>query len=453
MRILLVIPELSIGGTERQALLLAKELQELGHTVRLLALRPSRRPLPFEEGVDTVTANVRSYSPGTFLLVLRQVATFKPDIIHSFLFGFDFLPNLAARLLRVPCIVSSRRQLATWRKRHHLIWQNLGNLLVHAVIANSRASADYCFSQERFLARGHIFSIPNVYEPRHCTDSGALPEPGSPALVNIANFWPGKGQAMLIRAFSQFVRDAPQASLWLAGEGCEQETCRRLVGDLDIEGHVTFLGARDDINRILAQADLYVHSSTMESSPNAILEAMGAGIPIIATACAGVSELLDGGDIGTLVPADDESSLVAAIDYAMGIGREEVANKSKRAKAVAMERHEPQSVATRYAELYGRLLAASTGKDTAPRRVGIYLLGDRSLPSAWFRVFQYIPEMQKAGLDLQLFELPGTGNGACRQFIGCFLQAIVRMRQLSHIRKFDTVLIQKGLTPARLRGT
>lgn len=437
-------------------MILAREMEKLGNRVRVLALHPPRRPFPINEDLDIRTLDgLKIHDPRCLGIYIREIQGFRPDVLHSFLLGFDFWANLAGRILRVPCILSSRRQLATWRGPRHIWWQNLGNLLADAAVANSQAAAEYCFAHERHLNRGRIFYVPNAYERRPTATPSALPRSEAPVLVHIANFWRGKGQAMLIRAFKQVLQTTPSASLWFVGEGNEQSACRALVKELGMEDRVSFMGRRHDIDHILARANVYIHASSNipgESSSNAILEAMGSGVPVVATACGGVTELLRGGDLGTLVPPDDKGLLTAAMQYALGDDRQDVMAKARKAKSAAEEDHAPISIARQYAAIYNRLLDVRTGKETMPWNVVIYLLGDRNLPSAWFRVFQYVPALQDVGLDVNVHELPATGSGALRQFSGCLFQAVVRRRQLRHLKHSDVAFIQKGLTPSRLRG-
>lgn len=455
LRILYVVPELHLGGSERQLLILAREVKALGHTPRILALRPARRPFPFNDDLDIVTRRLpRPHAVQCFGTYLAEIRRFRPQVIHTFLFGFDFWANLAARLARVPCVVSSRRGFSVWQDWRIRWFQNAGNTLVDGVIANSVTVAEATFRHEAFLNRGQIYSIPNawVFE-RIPVDHAPLPMKQGLTFTNVANFWPEKNQEALIRAFvSSDIR--AQAHLWLVGDGPGLGPAQALARQLGGGDRVRFLGTRHDIPDILGQTDIYVHASVSESSPNAVLEAMGAGVPVLATACGGVPELLGGGNLGVLVPSCEPAGLKAALRYALAHPAD-LRERAARAKEAARREHAPRRVAERYLAVYETIRASAGGRRrAAPRhpRLGIYLIGDNSLPSAWFRLFQYVPSLQEAGFALTIFELAPARGERFRQFLGCIRQGIVRWLQLRRARQFDVLLVQKGLSPARWRG-
>ncbi len=88
------------------------------------------------------------------------------------------------------------------------------------------------------------------------------------------------------------------------------------------------------------------------------------------------------------------------------------------------------------------------------RRPGIafYSVGDENWPSTRFRVLQFFPDLDLAGFDVRLFALPRVNPGRLRRFLGMLWQAFVRWRQLGQAKKYDLVVVQKGLTPWRCRG-
>jgi glycosyltransferase involved in cell wall biosynthesis len=457
MRILYIIPELHLGGTERQLMILACQMRELGHTVRILAIRPSRRPFPVDPGIDVrVLCAPPPHNMRCLWFFMREIRRFRPDVVQTFLFGFDLWANLAARLLGVPCIVSARRELATWQTRWHRLWQGAGNLFADAVVANSLAAAEYACSHESFLNSGRMHAIPNAFSlPFDPPDERQeLPQACGKTMVYVANFWPGKGHDILLRAFAVLCGKA-SASLWLVGEGDRRQTLQDLAGTLGLRDRVHFLGRRDNVAGVLARADLYVHASTMESSPNAILEAMGKGVPVVAFACGGVPELLDGGDLGLLVNPGNEKELAGAMSLALDRPGQ-CSSIAARAQAVVRERHDPRVIARQYEDVYAeasrRSPARSSGEVGLGKRVALYTVGDLGQPSTRYRVLQYIPGLQSAGYSVKHFSLPTPGS---RRFVSTawlFFHLLLRRYQLRQARLFGHVLVQKALTPSRWRG-
>jgi glycosyltransferase involved in cell wall biosynthesis len=123
---------------------------------------------------------------------------------------------------------------------------------------------------------------------------------------------------------------------------------------LNVTGRVRFLGPRDDIPELLAAADLFVLPSLKEGLPLALLEAMAARKPIVATATAGSSEVVDHGETGWLVPAADSSALASAISELLDDPAKRLALGEAAGRQVA-ERYSVERQAARYLALYRKL--------------------------------------------------------------------------------------------------
>jgi glycosyltransferase involved in cell wall biosynthesis len=452
VRVLFVIPELSIGGTERQVLLLARALMAGGHTVRVLALRKARRPQPGWGSIDVhVLGDVRPFSPRLFFAAYRALYEFRPGVVHTFLFGFDLWVSIASRVAGIPTVLSSRRQLPTWRKRRHLAWQNAGNRFVDGVIANSEAAAEYACCHERGLNRGRVFVLPNAYEPRDERDETAslpLPGPGERCILNVANLWPGKGQDLLLAAFRRVHERHPDTRLWLVGEGDERQRLEQQALTLGVAEAVVFAGRRHDIPSLLARAALYVHASRIESSPNAVLEALAHGTPVIACADGGTAELLAGGRYGRLAPSGDTDALAIQMEDVLSCEGPIEPPPDAFRKAELPERT-PERAAERLLAIYTSL--APSHPPQTPR-LAVYTIGNMRTASTRYRCMQFFTTLQTRGFRLEHFALPAARGGRVRGFVGLVTQGLVRCRQLRKAKDFDAVLVQKGLTPSRWKG-
>ncbi len=128
-----------------------------------------------------------------------------------------------------------------------------------------------------------------------------------------------KGHADLIRAMPE-IRKAcgSQTTLILVGDGPEEANLATVCNKLGLEGTVRMLGYRRDVDRCYAAADVFVLPSYTEGSPNVLLEAMDAGLPIVATAVGGVGEMIHDGENGLLVPARDVPAIARAVAALLG---------------------------------------------------------------------------------------------------------------------------------------
>ncbi len=131
----------------------------------------------------------------------------------------------------------------------------------------------------------------------------------APLIFTAGRLHENKGFDVLIKAVARL----DDVCLWLAGEGPLKDDLQKLVTDLNLGSRVKFLGWREDINALLASADLFVCPSRHEPLGNVVLEAWAQNTPIIATAAQGPKQLIDDGENGLLVPIDDYSLLAEKI--------------------------------------------------------------------------------------------------------------------------------------------
>jgi len=135
---------------------------------------------------------------------------------------------------------------------------------------------------------------------------GAAPD-AVVALV-AARLAPEKGHALVIDAVAELAAAHPRLRVWMAGEGPEAERLRAAVQSRGVGGRVRLLGFRPDVPRLMRAADLFCHPSRREGAPNAVLEAMAAGLPVVAVAASGTSELVTDGETGLLSPVGDDTA-------------------------------------------------------------------------------------------------------------------------------------------------
>jgi glycosyltransferase involved in cell wall biosynthesis len=131
--------------------------------------------------------------------------------------------------------------------------------------------------------------------------------------VVVANLRPEKGHDVLIDAASEVLRRFPDARFELVGGGAERAALAARATERGVAHAFTFLGHRDDVPERLATADMFVLPSRSEAFPNALLEAMAAGLPVVASSVGGVLELVENGRNGFLVPAGNAFALADRI--------------------------------------------------------------------------------------------------------------------------------------------
>lgn len=123
-----------------------------------------------------------------------------------------------------------------------------------------------------------------------------------------------KNYPLLLRAFAQVVRVHPGCWLQIVGDGSERNALERLARELKLSASVSFLGFQKNVAWLLAQSDVFVLSSRYEGISIAVLEAMRAGLPVIATRVGGTPEVVVDGETGILVPDGDAAAMVRAME-------------------------------------------------------------------------------------------------------------------------------------------
>jgi len=143
-------------------------------------------------------------------------------------------------------------------------------------------------------------------------------------MVAVGNLYPVKGHRFLIKALAELPRDG-HWKLAIAGRGQEEQDLRAMISGFGLSGRVQLLGLRQDIANVLAAGDLFVMPSLSEGLPLAVLEAMAAGLPVVASAVGGIPDVTGTGRGGITVPAGSVEPLQEALEYLVAHREERIA--------------------------------------------------------------------------------------------------------------------------------
>jgi len=194
-----------------------------------------------------------------------------------------------------------------------------------AVVLQSAAVRDNWAAE--FISKKRLHVIPNPVLPETglaARETGF--EDKIPFIVSMGRLVPQKGFNDLLKAFYEYYRSNKNWSLVILGQGPQQEYLKAYARELGIESNVYLPGRVKEPRSIIKQAEFYVLSSKYEGFPNALLEAMSCGLPVISFDCpSGPSDIISHGENGLLVPSGDIEGLVTAMKRLVG-------NKSERYK-------------------------------------------------------------------------------------------------------------------------
>ena len=325
MRIIYGLTSLGMGGAERQALDVAERMQQRGHSVALMVLRP---PLA-EQWPTTLPVthlNMRK-NPLSFLRGFARARAFlrefRPHLVHS----HSFHANMVARLLHCSApttpVISTIHNVYEGGSMRMLAYRLTDTFSVRTT-AVSQAAADR-FIRFRAVPRNKCTVLQNgidvkTYAPdleRRKRVRTELDLRGCFVWLAAGRIVPAKDYPNLLRAFAEVARAQSHARLWIIGPATatEDQWLRSHVASLGIARCVKLFGLRRDMPSLYDAADGFVQASAWEGMPLAIGEAMAMEMPVVATDVGGVSELV--GDTAMLVPAKNSVALAGAMTRIM----------------------------------------------------------------------------------------------------------------------------------------
>ncbi len=381
VRVVRVFSRLNIGGPAVHVILLSAGLRPLGYETRLIVGKESPREgnmldLAAEKNVvcERMAGLGREIAPLSDLRALvgvhRLLRTWQPTIVHTHTAKAGLLGRIAARAARVPIVVHtyhghvlhgyfSPAKTAVFR------WlETRLTALADALVAVSESVKDDLVSLG--VARSdRIRVVPLGLDLAHL--GGELPRGALRREVGIANGAPlvgMVGRLVPIKDVPTFLEAArlvrerqPEARFVLVGDGEERSALEMECQRRGLGGAVTFLGWRSDLAAVYGDLDVVVNSSRNEGTPVALIEALAAARPVVATCVGGTPDLLANGAHGRLVPPGEPAALANAIEETLE--QSEAARlRAQAGREHVLERHSAARLIRDVDELYRELLAA-----------------------------------------------------------------------------------------------
>jgi len=362
-KVRLMIGQLGLGGTEQQVALLAGGLHERGVDIAVLVMFHGgpREDILRNAGVPVVYLGFRRFSRlhnvprnvAALAGLVRRLRRDQPDVLHAFLLHSYLTAAAAGWIARGPVVVAGRRSMGFFKQGRTVLLaaERLATRATSLVIANAQAVADDTRMNERVPAEKIAVVYNGLPESAFAVPDPVTIETQNPVLLCVANLKPRKGHRHLLDAVALLQARGRPCTVLLAGEGEERQALERQAARLGVD--VRFLGATLGTGGLLARADVVVLPSLSEGMSNAVMEAMAAGRPIVATDVGGTPELLSGR--GLLVPPRDPLALAAAIERLL-TDPGHAAALSERARAWSIEHLRLDDMVDRHVRLYAGLV-------------------------------------------------------------------------------------------------
>jgi glycosyltransferase involved in cell wall biosynthesis len=341
MRIAFILPHFGIGGAERVASLLCNYWIEQGHSLIAITFEMpgTRSAFPLDNRVERYQTDVLNRSPHLLsrvwtnarrlIRIRAAIKASEPDVIVAFTTEANVVAVWSAFGLGIPVIVSERNQpgrpgLGRWRHMaRRLTYPMAAGLVVQTELIAR-------WAKHHFRVPVHLLPNPVCLAAQHKVQDSHTAK----RLIAVGRLVRQKGFDLLIESFVRVAARHPDWTLAIYGEGNERAALEKQIQCSLCADRIKLSGLCSEMEKVYADAGLFVLPSRFEGYPNALLEALAAGCPVAATNCPGAtSEILGGGRYGLLVEPENVEALTLALDrmFSSEELRAKFANQARRA--------------------------------------------------------------------------------------------------------------------------
>jgi len=340
----------------------------------------------FGTGASALSAGTARGLPRAASFLRRE----RVEVLSCMLGLTTIVGPFVGRAARVPVVVNNQRNLSYWLEggAKERAYGYANRRVVDAVLVNSAAAAG------ELVERFHVpeRKIVNIgvgidLAPYSAGEAGDRDDPrdealarelgtrGHPVVGIVGKLSEVKGHEHFLEAAATVAKARPDARFLIVGDGARRQELGRMADTLGIADAVIFAGVREDVPRVLGLMDVFALSSTSEGTPNVLMEAMAAGLPVVATDVGGVPEVVEHGSSGLLVEAGDGP--------AMGGSLLEILNDPARAdsmgergRALARARYDINAVVAKVEDTFAALLCtagrahAGVGRTSSELKLG-----------------------------------------------------------------------------------
>ncbi len=311
-------------------------------------------------------------SPATICGLFRAARFLKRErvaVLDCMLGLTTLIGPFVGRVAGVPVVLNNQRNLSYWIRGgfREAVYGFVNRKLVDAVLVNSAAAENELV--ERFgVPPEKVISVGTGIDLGRIAGAGAGDEPANElgladriVVGIVAKLSPVKGHQYFLEAAAEIAEARPDVAFLVVGDGIRKRELEEMAAELGIADRVTFAGARDDVPSLLKLMDVFVLSSLSEGSPNAVLEAMAAGLPVVATDVGGLPEIVIDGESGILVPPGDSGALAAAVRELLD-DPTRAGTMGRAGLALAMDRHDIEKVVREVEGIMDHLLDPFRGQ-------------------------------------------------------------------------------------------
>ncbi|MEK3683103.1 glycosyltransferase [Paenibacillus sp. FSL R10-2736] len=328
-KIAIFIGSLARGGAERVSVLLGEYFNKKGVEVYIITLNTNFNEYQINSRIRRIILNEEEKGKWQWIHMVKKLkvilSELKPTAV--LVMGVPLCMYVVPALIgtKIPLLVSERNDPSNFKGRKiiGLLSKSLMRLASGFIFQTEGAQNQY---SKKIQQRSVVISNP--------IDINIFPEESleykNKKIVSVGRLVPQKNHELLINVFAKISKDYPEYSLIIYGEGRERNSLQKIIDSHNLSEKIILAGVKEDVLNQINDAELFVMSSNFEGLPNALIEAMALGIPVISTNCpsGGPASLIRHEFNGLLVPVGDKNELEKAVrlllsdkNYAAELGR------------------------------------------------------------------------------------------------------------------------------------
>lgn len=363
VRIGYLISHLKVGGTQQHLWEVLRRLDRSHFSPRVYCLK---RHGAMVNEIERLGVEVEDLAIGNSLVAPRSIARLlafarelrrcRMELLHCYLPEANFFGAIAGRIARVPVVLVSKRSLEPQNSLKRILLSRLGDACANAVLVNSKEVWRYAVESEGCRADKLRLLVNGIDVGRYEEASNNGARVGEPVVGTVLRLEEVKGPQFFVAAAGLISAEMPQARFVVVGDGSLRPSLECHQAVLALGDRIQFSGERKDVHDILPTFSVFLLPSLVEGMSMALLEAMAASRPIVATRVGGNIDLIQDGENGLLVsPGEPEEMARAALrllrnpQWARQLGQS--------ARTAAMKHHSADGMVQELKGIYEDLLA------------------------------------------------------------------------------------------------
>ena len=317
MKIIQIMPFFGLGGAEIMCENLVYELTKMGHKVIVLSLYNKKTAITqrfVEANIDIRYLNKKNGFDFSMYKKLYDIfKQEKPDVIHTHIYttkyAFPIAVKLKIKVIHTVHSIATKEMPKTSRMLNKFFYRHFNVIPVALSETVKKTIVD-----EYMLSSENVPIVLNGIDLKKCRIKTSYVRGESFRIIHVGSFLEVKNHIGLVNAFEIFHKKYPDSELHLIGDGERRNQIEKMVSEKGLSKCVKFYGLQSNIHLYLSDMDIFTLPSLYEGVPMSIAEAMGTGMPIVATAVGGVPDMLDASS-AQLVPVDTKAIASAFEKY------------------------------------------------------------------------------------------------------------------------------------------